>query len=325
MKPYKFEPYLKTTLWGGYQIAPFKGIFTAQPNIGESWEISGVPGHESVAIDRGLVDDIDMGLTLTQLIDKYKGLLVGNKVYKHFGNKFPLLVKFIDSRQDLSVQVHPNDELAMERHGCAGKTEMWYVIKSDVGAKIYSGLRKSITPDDYERLVSADNEENGENPMASVIATHEAHDGDLYFLPAGRLHAIGAGNFLAEIQETSDITYRVYDFGRKDAHGKPRELHIQEARDAIDYQAWPEYRSSYDSTKPISQLINCPHFIVHRVVVQVASQVDFKTDSFVVVMCLWGEANINGVHIHQGETILVPACENVLYIFGNASFLTATL
>lgn len=325
MKPYKFEPYLKTTLWGGYQIAPFKGIFTAQPNIGESWEISGVPGHESVAIDRGLVDDIDMGLTLTQLIDKYKGLLVGNKVYKHFGNKFPLLVKFIDSRQDLSVQVHPNDELAMERHGCAGKTEMWYVIKSDVGAKIYSGLRKSITPDDYERLVSADNEENGENPMASVIATHEAHDGDLYFLPAGRLHAIGAGNFLAEIQETSDITYRVYDFGRKDAHGKPRELHIQEARDAIDYQVWPEYRSSYDSTKLISQLINCPHFIVHRVVVQVASQVDFKTDSFVVVMCLWGEANINGVHIHQGETILVPACENVLYIFGNASFLTATL
>lgn len=325
MKPYKFEPYLKTTLLGGYQIAPFKGIFTAQPNIGESWEISGVPGHESVAIDRGLVDDIDMGLTLTQLIDKYKGLLVGNKVYKHFGNKFPLLVKFIDSRQDLSVQVHPNDELAMERHGCAGKTEMWYVIKSDVGAKIYSGLRKSITPDDYERLVSADNEENGENPMASVIATHEAHDGDLYFLPAGRLHAIGAGNFLAEIQETSDITYRVYDFGRKDAHGKPRELHIQEARDAIDYQVWPEYRSSYDSTKPISQLINCPHFIVHRVVVQVASQVDFKTDSFVVVMCLWGEANINGVHIHQGETILVPACENVLYIFGNASFLTATL
>lgn len=325
MKPYKFEPYLKTTLWGGYQIAPFKGIFTAQPNIGESWEISGVPGHESVAIDRGLVDDIDMGLTLTQLIDKYKGLLVGNKVYKHFGNKFPLLVKFIDSRQDLSVQVHPNDELAMERHGCAGKTDMWYVIKSDVGAKIYSGLRKSITPDDYERLVSADNEENGENPMASVIATHEAHDGDLYFLPAGRLHAIGAGNFLAEIQETSDITYRVYDFGRKDAHGKPRELHIQEARDAIDYQVWPEYRSSYDSTKPISQLINCPHFIVHRVVVQVASQVDFKTDSFVVVMCLWGEANINGVHIHQGETILVPACENVLYIFGNASFLTATL
>lgn len=321
MKPYKFEPYLKTTLWGGYQIAPFKGIYTAQPNIGESWEISGVPGHESVAIERGLIDDVDVGLTLTELIDKYKGLLIGNKVYKRFGNKFPLLVKFIDSRQDLSVQVHPDDKLAQERHGCAGKTEMWYVIKSDVGAKIYAGLNKSISPDDYERMVTS--EQEGSNPMADVIATHEAHQGDLFFLPAGRLHAIGAGNFLAEIQQTSDITYRVYDFGRKDAHGKPRELHTELAKDAIDYQVWPEYRTSYDSTKPTSQLINCPYFVVHRVVVQVAQQIDFHCDSFVVVVCLWGEANINGVKVRQGETLLVPASENVLYIFGNATFLTA--
>ena len=324
MKPYKFEPYLKTTLWGGYQIAPFKGIFTAQPNIGESWEISGVPGYESRAIERGLIDDVDVGLTLTELIDKYKALLVGQKVYKKYGNQFPLLVKFIDSRQDLSVQVHPDDKLAMERHGCQGKTEMWNIIKSDVEAKIYTGLRKSITPDEYEQLATSESK-NGHSPMQDVIATHEAHDGDLFFLPAGRLHAIGAGNFLAEIQETSDITYRVYDFGRKDAHGKPRELHISQARDAIDYRVWPEYRSSYDSTKPISQLINCPHFVVHRVVVQVAQQVDFHCDSFVVVMCLWGEANINGVSIRQGKTILVPACESVLYIFGNASFLTATI
>ncbi|MCF0244660.1 MAG: class I mannose-6-phosphate isomerase [Bacteroidaceae bacterium] len=321
MKPYKFEPYLKTTLWGGYQIAPFKGIYTAQPNIGESWEVSGVPGHESVAIERGLIDDVDVGLTLTELIDKYKGLLIGNKVYKRFGNKFPLLVKFIDSRQDLSVQVHPDDKLAQERHGCAGKTEMWYVIKSDVGAKIYAGLRKQITPEDYEQMVTS--EVDGANPMADVIATHEAHQGDLYFLPAGRLHAIGAGCFLAEIQQTSDITYRVYDFGRKDAHGNPRELHTELAKDAIDYQVWPEYRTSYDSTQPTSQLINCPYFVVHRVVVQVAQQIDFNCDSFVIVMCLWGEANINGVKVRQGETLLVPASENVLYIFGNATFLTA--
>ena len=327
MKPYKFEPYLKTTIWGGYQIAPFKGIYTAQPNIGESWEISGVAGHESVAVERGLVDDVDVGLNLTQLIDKYKGLLVGQKVYKRFGNKFPLLVKFIDSRQDLSVQVHPDDKLAMERHGCAGKTEMWYVIKSDVGSKIYTGLKKSITPEEYVQLATATvPEESGfHSPMQDVIATHEAHEGALSFLPAGRLHAIGAGNFLAEIQQTSDITYRVYDFGRKDVHGNPRELHIDLAKDAIDYQVWPEYRTSYDSTKPTSQLINCPHFVVHRVVVQVAQQVDFHCDSFVVVMCLWGEANINGIHIRQGETILVPACENVLYIFGNATFLTAAM
>ena len=328
MKPYKFQPYLKTTLGGGYQIAPYKGIYTAQPNIGESWEISGVPGHESVAIDRGLIGDVDLGLTLTELIDKYKGLLVGDRVYKKYGNKFPILVKLIDSRQDLSVQVHPDDKLALERHGCAGKTEMWYVIKADIGAKIYSGLRKSISPDDYERLVIENDVEadsKGENPMASVIATHESHDGDLYFLPAGRLHAIGAGNFLAEIQQTSDITYRVYDFGRKDAHGKPRELHVEQAKEAIDYRVWPEYRTSYDSTKPTSQLINCPYFTVHRVVVQVAAQIDFQCDSFVVVLCLWGEANINGIHIRQGETVLVPASENILYIFGNATFLTATM
>ena len=299
MKPYKFEPYLKTTIWGGYQIAPFKGIFNAQPNVGESWEISGVPGHESVAINRGLVNDVDEGLTLVELIDKYKELLVGKKIYKKFG-------------------------LAMERHGCAGKTEMWYIIKSDVGSKIYSGLRKSITPEEYEQLATAE-PQNGRSPMQDVIATHEAHEGDLYFLPAGRLHAIGAGNFLAEIQQTSDITYRVYDFGRKDVHGNPRELHIEQAKDAIDYQVWPAYRTSYDSTKPISQLINCPYFVVHRVVVQVAQQIDFHCDSFVIVVCLWGKANINGIEIRQGETILVPACENVLYIFGNATFLTATM
>ena len=324
MKPYKFAPYLRTTIWGGYQIAPFKGIFTAQPNIGESWEISAVPGHESVAVERGIIGDVDLGLNLAQLIDKYKGLLVGEKVYKKFGNTFPLLVKFIDSRQDLSVQVHPDDKLAQKRHKCPGKTEMWYVVKADVGAKIYSGLKESITPEDYERLAMAE-PVNGHSPMQDVIATHEAHQGDLYFLPAGRLHAIGAGNFLVEIQETSDITYRVYDFGRKDAHGNPRELHIEQAKEAIDYQVWPEYRTSYDSTKPNSELIHCPYFTVNRIVVQVAAEVDLHTDSFVVVVCLWGEANINGIRVKQGETLLVPASENVLYIFGNATFLTATL
>ena len=324
MKPYKFQPYLRTMIWGGYQIAPFKGIFTEQPNIGESWEISSVPGHESVAIERGIIGDVDLGLNLPQLIDKYKGLLVGDRVYKKFGNTFPLLVKFIDSGQDLSVQVHPDDKLAMERHGCMGKTEMWYVLKADVGAKIYSGLKKPITPEEYEQLATAP-AVNGHSPMQDVIATHEAHQGDLYFLPAGRLHAIGAGNFLVEIQQTSDITYRVYDFGRVDADGKPRELHIEQAKDAIDYQVWPEYRTSYDSTKPNSELIHCPYFTVNRLVVQEAAEVDLHTDSFVVVVCLWGEANINGIRVTQGETLLVPASENILYIFGNAAFLTATM
>lgn len=324
MKPYKFEAILKTTIWGGDQIAPFKGINTTLSNIGESWELSCVPGNESVVVACDVMDDTDAGLSISQLIDKYKEMLVGKHVYEKYGNKFPLLIKFIDSRQDLSVQVHPDDKLAQERHGCPGKTEMWYIIKSNTGAKIYAGLNKSITPEEYEQLATAETV-NGHSPMQDVLATHEAHQGDLFFLPAGRLHAIGGGNFLAEIQETSDITYRVYDFGRKDANGNPRELHIAQAKDAIDYRVWPEYRSSYDSTKLNTKLVHCPYFNVNRVVVHQAAQIDFKVDSFVVVICIQGDANVNGIKVRQGETLLVPACENVLYIFGNATFLTATM
>ncbi len=319
MNPFKFEPFLKTTIWGGKQIAAFKNIDIDKSNVGESWEISDIPGCESI-----VASGSDEGLTLVELIDKYRELLVGKKVYAQFGNHFPLLVKFIDSHQNLSVQVHPNDELAMKRHGCRGKSEMWYVIKAEPGARIYTGLCKEITPERYEQMVTTETV-GGYSPIMDVIATYESHQGDVFYLPAGRLHAIGAGNFVAEIQQTSDITYRVYDFGRKDAHGNPRELHIEEAKDAIDYQVWPAYRTSYDSTKPTSQLINCPYFVVHRVVVQVAQQIDFHCDSFVIVVCLWGNANINGIDIHQGETILVPASENILYIFGNATFLTATM
>lgn len=323
MKPYKFVPFLKSTIWGGDQIAPFKCIHTDDTNIGESWEISGVKGHESITADRGLVNDADLGMTLPDLIDKYKGLLVGDKVYERFGNNFPLLVKFIDSRQDLSIQVHPEDNLAKKRHDCNGKTEMWYIIKSDPGAKIYSGMKKAITPAEYEALLS--HEVEGVNPMADIIATHESHQGDLFFLPAGRMHAIGAGNFLAEIQQTCDITYRVYDFGRRDANGNTRELHTELAKDAIDFKVYPEYRSSYDSTLPVAPLVECPYFSVNRVVVQHAQQVDLNSDSFVIAVCLHGNANINGVKVHQGETLLVPASENVLNIFGNATFLTATI
>ena len=323
MKPYKFVPFLKSTIWGGEQIAPFKCIHTDETNIGESWEISGVPGHESITADRGLGNDGDLDITLPALIDKYKRRLVGDKVFERFGNNFPLLVKFIDSRQDLSIQVHPDDELAGKRHRCAGKTEMWYIIKSAPGAKIYAGMKKSITPDEYENLLT--NEVEGVNPMADIIATHESHQGDLFFLPAGRMHAIGAGNFLAEIQQTSGIAYRVYDFGRRDANGNTRELHTELANDDIDYKVYPEYRSSYDSTLPVAPLVECPYFSVSRVVVQHAQQVDLHTDSFVIVVCLHGDANINGVKVHQGETLLVPASENVLNIFGNATFLTATI
>ena len=240
MKPFKFEPYLKETIWGGKQIAEYKGIKACSENIGESWEISGVKGHESIVAEGGTSCE-DKGLTISELIQKYREKLLGEKVYEQFGTDFPLLIKFIDSRQDLSVQVHPDDKLAKERHGCQGKTEMWYIINSKPGAKIYAGLNKHITPEDYVRMTDKETID-GHSPLMDVIAAHDSHVGDIFFLPAGRLHSIGAGNLLVEIQQTSDITYRVYDFGRRDANGNTRELHIDLAKDAIDYNVYTDIR-----------------------------------------------------------------------------------
>jgi len=321
MKPYRFEPYLKPTLWGGGRLAPFKGISCDRTDLGESWEISGVPGHESVTAERGLADDADIGLPLPELIDRYGERLVGRRVYARFGNRFPLLVKFIDARQDLSIQVHPNDALAAARHGCSGKTEMWYVIAADAGARIHAGLKRPLTPAEFERLAQAG---LPGNPFADVIASHESHAGDVYFLPAGRLHAIGAGNFLAEIQQTSDITYRVCDFGRRDAQGKLRQLHVAEAKDAIDYRVCPDCRTSYDPNRATSELVSCDYFRVGRTVVRSESRIDLGSDAFVIAVCLGGSAVVNGVGIRQGETLLVPAEDNILRITGEATFLTAT-
>ena len=321
MKPFKFNPYLKSVIWGGEKIAPFKGIVTKQEKIGESWEISGVPGHESICSEGG--NDEDRGLTLPQLIDKYRGALLGQQVYEKFGVQFPLLVKIIDSRQDLSVQVHPNDQLAQQRHNCAGKTEMWYVMETEPKALIYAGLKKAISPEEYEKLALTEVKE-GENPFADVIASYESHPGDVFFLPAGRLHAIGAGNLLAEIQQTSDITYRVYDYGRRDANGQTRELHVEQAKDAIDYTVYPEYRTSYDRDSRSAELVTCPYFSVRREIVTGEQSIDYHRDSFVIVMCLDGQAEVNGIGVRRGETLLVPASANVLNIKGDATLLTAT-
>ena len=295
MKPIRFRPFWKAAIWGG-----------------ESWQLSGVPGRESVSED---------GQALSALVAAHKGALVGEDVYAKYGDEFPLLVKFIDARQCLSVQVHPDDALAAKRHGCRGKTEMWYVVKADPGAKIYAGLSRESSPEDYVRRVS----EGDGSSIQDIIACHESRAGDVFFLPAGRLHAIGAGNYIAEIQETSDITYRVYDFGRRDASGNARELHTEQAKDAIDYTVYPEYRTAYDATLPVAPLVSCEHFITHRVTSDGSAKVDFGRDSFVVAVCLSGEAAVNGVAVKAGETLLVPACDSILDIAGRASFLTATL
>ena len=320
IKPFKFVPYLKSVLWGGERIAIYKGIDTDQHAIGESWEVSGVPGHESV-----VAEGEDKGLTLPQLIDRYRGALVGEAVYEKYGNTFPLLVKLIDAKRDLSLQVHPNDELAMKRHGSRGKTEMWYIIDADEGASIYAGLSQSITPDEYERMVA-------DNTVMDVVARHESHAGDLFFLPAGRIHAIGAGNLLAEIQETSDITYRIYDYGRLDANGQPRQLHTELAKDAIDYNVYGNYKSVYEHvSRGEARLIKCDYFDICKVVVTCACDIDAsQCDSFRIIMCLEGAVEVvdnfsNVTEMHRGETILVPAATSSLQITGEATLLTATM
>ena len=301
--PLKFRPILKSAIWGGEKIAPFKGIVTDQKQIGESWEISGVKGNESV-VDNGP----DAGLTLTQMIEKYGAELVGEKNIARFGATFPLLVKIIDAAGDLSVQVHPDDELAQQRHNSLGKTEMWYIVDVDPGAEICAGLAKEIDADEYVARVA-------DNSLPSVLAHHESHPGDVFFLPAGRIHSIGAGNLLVEVQETSDITYRIYDFGRVDAAtGKPRQLHVEEARDAIDYTVYPDYvTKAGEEVDGVSELVTCGHFSVQRLsFTGEAKQFAPAADSFTTFTCTEGDLTVtdtmgNSVKLVKGESMLIPA------------------
>ena len=304
LKPFKFEPYLKSVLWGGEKIAKYKGIVTDQHNIGESWEISGVDGHESV-----VAEGDDKGLNLRQIIEKYKGDLVGNAVYAKNGDTSPLLVKIIDAKGDLSVQVHPDDTLAKARHNSYGKTEMWYVVGADEGAHLLSGLSEKITPEEYVERV-----EN--NTITDVLTDFKVKAGDVFFLPAGRIHAIGTGCFIAEIQQTSDITYRIYDYGRLGLDGKPRELHTELAKDAIDYNVYPEYKTNYTEKKDDENvLVECKYFTTSQYDLDKPFTKDLSDlDSFLVVMCIEGRGTMTDheeqdhtITLHQGETVLIPA------------------
>lgn len=299
----KFKPILKTVVWGGEKIAPFKGIRTQQHNIGESWELSGVPGNESVVANGPLA-----GKTVTELISEYGEKLIGRSNYEKTGTEFPLLIKFIDARQDLSIQVHPNDELAAVRHnGSKGKTEMWYVVSADKDAHLMSGLNREITPDEYVARV-----EN--NTITDVLHDYKVSPGDVFFLPAGRIHSIGSGSFIAEIQQTSNITYRIYDFGRLGLDGKPRELHTGLAKDAIDYTVYDDYRTHYEERKnEETVLVKCRYFTTSLLDMDKPFEKDLSSlDSFLIVICTAGKGEIvdnegNRETLHQGETVLVPA------------------
>ncbi len=302
--PFKFEPILKPVIWGGSDICRFKNIEPYQEGIGESWEISGVRGNISHISNGHLA-----GISLDELLNQRGEELVGKTVYQKFGNTFPLLIKFIDARDDLSIQVHPNDELGKKRHNSFGKTEMWYVINATPGAYLYSGFRENITPEEYPETVK-------NNTFTNKLMKYDVSAGDVFYLPAGRVHAIGAGCFIAEIQQTSDITYRIYDYNRKDAAGNSRELHTELAKDAIDFKVYDSYKTEYEKNinHPV-KLVTSPYFITYLLEMDALTQMDrdYTTlDSFVIYICMAGRCTVkddkgNGERLCQGESMLIPA------------------
>jgi mannose-6-phosphate isomerase len=317
-RPIKFLPYFKSTIWGGEEISRFKAMNSNCTNIGESWELSCIPNCESI-----VADGPDAGMTLSAMTQKYQEQLLGNNVVKKYGNTFPLLIKFIDARQDLSLQVHPDDALAMKRHNSLGKTEMWYILGSADGAKIHTGLTHAITPEEYTERVAKGN-------LMEVVGSYDSAPGDIYFLPAGRIHAIGAGNFLIEIQESSDITYRVDDYGRRDANGNLRELHTELAKDAIDYKYYPDCKTfGVDIDKVTKKLVTCEYFDVNRETVTDKRTIANPADSFMAVSCLTGVCEIavgaNSVAVKQGDTLLIPAVVDAFDVTGNATLLTVVV
>lgn len=300
--PLKFQPILKPMIWGGSDIAPFKNIKSVHDNIGESWEISGVEGNVSVVADGELA-----GKALDDVLAQAKEALVGKKVYDKFGDTFPLLIKFIDAKSNLSIQVHPDDKLGMERHNSFGKTEMWYVVDSTPDAFLYSGFEKELTPDRYEETVN-------DNTFTDYLKKFEVKSGDVFFLPAGRVHAIGSGCFVAEIQQTSNITYRIYDYDRTDADGNKRELHTELAKDAIDFKVYDNYKTDYSSevNNPV-QLASCEYFTTNLLDIDAPIARDYSNrDSFTIYICMEGKCTLtddkgNSININKGESILIPA------------------
>ena len=312
MNYFKFQPLLKQTLWGGDKIIPFKHLSTVMENVGESWEISGVKDNETIAAGDGR--------SLNQLVRDMKGRLVGEANYQRFGDEFPLLIKLIDARQDLSIQVHPTDEIAHRQGRERGKTEMWYVMDSEPDAKLYNGLKLQITPEQYKQMVADDT-------ICDALAQYSVKEGDCFFIPAGRIHAIGAGCFLAEIQQTSDVTYRIYDFKRKDKDGNYRQLHTQEASESINYTVLDDYRTHYQPRTNESQLlVECPYFNTAVYDLTEAMTIDYsELDSFVILIGMKGEGTltIDGetVAFSAGETILVPASAQEVRTEGTIKFL----
>lgn len=301
--PLKFNTIPKEKIWGGKKLTNLLNKdFDEDINIGESWEISGVKENISIVKNGFLANN-----SLQDIIEIYMGDIVGDRIYNQFGIEFPLLIKFIDATDVLSVQVHPDDQLAKKRHNAYGKTEMWYVLQSDQRAEIITGFKKEISKEKYLNALKNNN-------IKELLNIEISQPGDVFYIPAGRVHAIGAGNLLTEIQQTSDVTYRIYDWDRKDKNGKSRELHTDLAIDAINFKDCDNYKTKYKVTKnKPSTIIESDKFVTNMLSLSKSIHRDYHLlDSFVILICTEGKFNIayennQKISFEKGETLLIPA------------------
>lgn len=302
--PFKFEPILKERLWGGTKLKEVLGKPITNDITGESWELSTVEGDVSIIANGEL-----KGTSLKDIIINEAEALLGKSVLQRFGKEFPILIKFIDAKQDLSIQLHPNDELAKKRHNSFGKTEMWYVMDADEGANLIVGFNKDVTREEYSQSIE-------DNTLLDLMNYEPVKEGDTFFINTGKIHAIGAGVLLAEIQQTSDVTYRVFDFNRKDKDGNLRELHTDMALDAMDFKKKDDFKVSYhhEDNNP-NEMVNCPYFKTKYIQLTKELKQDISNrDSFTIYMCVTGSVEISTetgkVVLNKGETALIPADSN---------------
>lgn len=299
--PLKFEPILKDKIWGGQKLKSILNKNSNLSNLGESWEISDVPGDVSIVINGSL-----SGQSLGHLLSTYKADLIGKTNYDRFSEQFPLLIKFIDAKENLSIQLHPKDDLAKSRHNSFGKTEMWYVMQADEDAKLIVGFKdENISLEDYKKHLDRNN-------LIELLNVDKVKKGDTYFIESGRVHAIGGGVLLAEIQQTSDITYRLYDYNRKDSNGNIRELHTELALDALDFNMKDDFRINYEKDRNTSNpMVSCDYFKTNYLNLSKTFKKFNEEDSFLIYICTEGAAsfsyNQSEIDIRSGETILIPA------------------
>lgn len=302
MKPLQFRAILKPTLWGGDGVVRLKGLDNERTDIGESWEISGLPGNETTVLYGE-----DKGLTLKELTDRYGEKLIGRENMQRYGTDFPLLIKFISAGDDLSLQVHPDDNMARRMGHPFGKSEMWYIVQAEKDAVIRSGFSHPFSQEEYRQSLTAGN-------LTDHVVSHPSEAGSCFYIPAGRIHSIGSGNLLIEIQQSSNDTFRVYDFDRRDAEGNLRELHVEQACEALDYE-WRDARPVpyLNEKNGISELLSTPEFTVRKIAVPDHLRIDYSDiDSFVVYIGISGQAQLtdgegNKVTLKAGESLLLPA------------------